>query len=80
MMREGVLGYDADLDRWCFDEGDARESLHCGEVIAVRITDHFLWGRVEMDRRRDWYCIFRGKNETVVTLRKGNWYPARMKD
>jgi len=79
-MREGVLRYDIDFERWCFDEGHARESLHCGEAIAVRIADQYLWGRVELDGSREWYCIFRGKQDTAFTLRKEKWYPARMKD
>jgi len=80
MMREGVLRYDTDLDRWCFDEGDRSESLHCGEAIAIRIADLDLWGRVELDSRREWYCIFRGKNDTAFTLRRGQWYAAKMRD
>jgi hypothetical protein len=78
-MREGVLRYDGDLDRWCFDDGEAYESLHCGEGIAVRIAGHFLWGRVEMDGKREWYCIFRGDDQTAFTFRKGSRYPARMR-
>lgn len=76
-LREGVLRYDHDLDRWCFDEGDECESLHCGEAVALRIADHFLWGRVELDGGRQWYCIFRGQEESAFSLRRGNRYSAR---
>ena len=79
-VREGLLFYDVmDLERWCFDEGHARESLHCGETLAIRIADHYLWGRLEMDRFHQWIMIFSGQNETPFTLRQGARYPARMR-
>lgn len=77
-MRKGVLRYDSDFDRWSFDQGDCRESLHCGEVVAIRIADQYLWGRIEMDYRQEWYVILTG-NEISFTLRKGVWYPAQMR-
>lgn len=75
-VRSGVLRYDSDFDRWCFDEGDCRESLHCGEVVAIQIGGQYLWGRMEMDH--EWYVILRG-NEISFTLRRGVGYPAQMR-
>lgn len=77
--RKGMLRYDHDLDRWCFDEGDQLESLHCGEVVAVRIADRFLWGRFELDADREWYCVMSGRMTTTISLRKGERYEAKRK-
>jgi hypothetical protein len=77
-MRKGVLRYDSGFGRWAFDQGDCRESLHCGEVLAIRIADRYLWGRIEMDNKQEWYIILQ-RNDISFTLRQGVWYPAQMR-
>jgi len=78
--RTGLLVYDRmDFECWCFDEGDAKESLHCGEAIAIRLADQYLAGRIEMDRSGNWIIIFSGQDQTPFILKQDYRYPARMK-
>lgn len=48
-MRQGVLHYVHDLNRFCFDEGDQITELHCGGMIALRFGEQILCGRLEAD-------------------------------
>lgn len=79
-MRQGVLKYDADLDRFCLDEGGEITSVHCGNLVGIRLGNRYIGGRVEIDRKGEWYIIFpgeSGKRDSVFTLRRRD-YDARL--
>ncbi len=79
--RQGILGYDSDLDRFCFDcECDARTSLHCGDVLGIRIGTEYVPCRIECDGEKRWYVIFPSspERESAFILRRGHWYDACM--
>jgi hypothetical protein len=73
-MKSGVLRYSKDTDRWCFCGVSLEYGLQCGEVIALKINDEYIEGRIEMDRQDNWYCIFRN---AAFTLRRGCEYMAK---
>lgn len=78
-MRQGILRYDVDLERFCLDDSEEMTSLHCGETLGVRIGVEYVWGRIECDHERQWYIIFPappGKRGSAFNLRQGHWYDA----
>lgn len=79
-LRNGMLRFNPDSDRWNFEIGNKQESLHCGETVYIRMGKpaQYLYGRIETDGKREGYFIFAGEDQTAFTLRKGSQYPARM--
>ncbi|WP_029420178.1 DUF5348 domain-containing protein [Alicyclobacillus macrosporangiidus] len=79
--KRGTLRYDRQWDRFSVQCGDDSVSLHCGEVIGLRIGRQFVWGRLEMDMAGSWCIIFPGSTDgksTVLTLRKAATYDAKI--
>lgn len=51
-----ILAYEADTDRWhvyCGNEYFC--SIHCGDCFKLRVEDHYLPVRIEMDY--EWYVV-----------------------
>lgn len=53
-----ILKYDRETDRWGYPQGNDDwliDYLHCGDVFLLKIGEHSLKCRIEMDN--DWYVI-----------------------
>ncbi len=79
-QRRGILPFNADLDRFCLDEGEEMTSLHCGDVLGIRIDADYTWCRLEYEhRQKRWNIIFQsppGGRESHFILYRDYWYDA----
>jgi len=74
----GRLKYNPETDRFHLHTVRAALPMHCGEGIALRFREGFIWGRMEMDEQGDWYVIFTigDESSTKLTLRRNSIYEA----
>ncbi len=67
-QRRGILRYNADLDRFCLDEGEEMTSLHRGDVLGIRIDADYTWCRIECGHRQSGQVIPPGDGHYVAAL------------
>ena len=81
IKERGVLRHDCVFAAFYLEGHGNGASVHCGDVIAIRIGDRYTWGRVETDSNDNWYVTFSdsaGKHETLFMLCQGAFYEMKI--